>query len=149
MAASGGMREPPDGRAGTPATKVTTHADDERSDDRACVEMTRPLAGTAKPRAVNPALRPAPMRDAETEADDRRDHADDERLGHRREEDLAAAGADRPQQRRLTAALRDDDREGVEMLNVATSRATPAKITSERAEHVEELGADVVGLLLR
>ena len=56
-------------------------------------------------------LDPLGQQHAETEADERGEQPDDERLEDHRAEDLPPRGADRPQRRELARALRDGDRE--------------------------------------
>ena len=113
------------------------------------VEMTRPLAGTAKPRAVNPAFRPAPMAmprprpTTDATAPTTRVSAIVARSTWRRLAPIARSSADS----RLRCAtmiekvLRDAER--------GDQQGDAGEDHERRAEHVEELGADVVRLLLR
>ena len=74
---------------------------------------TRPPAGRSRPNAASRLFKSAAHAEPDDETGDRRDDADDERFADHRREHLPSDRAERSQQRHLTGALRDDDRERV------------------------------------
>ncbi len=92
-------------------------------------------------------LDPLRQEDAETEADERSEKPDDERLEDHGAEDLPPRRADRPQRGELARALGDRDREGVEDDERADEERDAGEHEQEVAEDRREL-VDLVHLLL-
>ena len=110
---------------------------------------TTPPAGMSTPSAEEPLFRTARHADAGDEAEERGDEADDDRLRDQTADDLAAAGADGPQQRGLALALGHDDRERVVD---DEDRHEQGDAGEDQQEHVEERQAlsmsDCVSLVI-
>ena len=75
--------------------------------------ITTGVLGKSMPNALHEGPESDREEHAHGDADERRQHADDDRFAEHLAHHLALAGADRAQQRHLARALGDDDREGV------------------------------------
>ena len=122
--------------------RLATHRDEdsrsERDHDGGRRAGSSPLFGSVKPTAsksANSALREP---DADGEPDQRREHADDERLDQDRRQDLPAGRADRPQGRELPRPLGDRDRERVGDHEAADEEGDPAESEQEAAQERDE-----------
>ena len=84
--------------------------------------------------------REQPLRQPEAgqEPDERREHADDERLDQDRDQDLPARGADGSEGRELARSLGDRDRERVGDHEAADEERDPAESEQEAAQERDE-----------
>ena len=116
----------------------------ERDDHRArCEHAVR--RRQLDPEGAEEPFDPLRQEHTETEADERSEQPDDERLEDDRAENLPPRGADRPQRRELARALGDGDRERVE----DDERADEERDAGEDEEEVAEDGRELVDLVHR